>query len=250
MGMGARPSFIRLVGFMPGLAALLVVGGLGAGDLPRAAAAEEGVALAIIYDTSGSMNEPVHNANGQTTPKYVIANGALIAVARQIQAFATNTASGSSRKIEAGLWVFNGEGAREAVKFGPFEARAFEDFARNFSRPGGSTPLGNSLNIAARRVLTSPLTRKHVLIITDGVNTAGPTPAAVLPRLKQEASRQQAGLSVHFVAFDVDAKVFNSVKTLGATVVSAADEKQLNSQLEFILQKKILLEEEEPPKKP
>jgi len=54
---------------------------------------------------------------------------------------------------------------------------------------------------------------------------------------------------VHFIAFDVDAKVFASVKKQGATVVSASDEKQLNSQLEFILQKKILLEDEEPPKK-
>jgi hypothetical protein len=32
-------------------------------------------------------------------------------------------------------------------------------------------------------------------------------------------------------------------------VVGAADEKQLNTQLEFILQHKILLEEEEPAKK-
>ena len=51
------------------------------------------------------------------------------------------------------------------------------------------------------------------------------------------------------MAFDVDAKVFDPVKKLGATVVGAADEKQLNTQLEFILQRKILLEEEEPAKK-
>ena len=50
---------------------------------------------------------------------------------------------------------------------------------------------------------------------------------------------------MHFVAFDVDAKVFDPVKKLGATVVGAADEKQLNTQLEYILQRKILLEEEE-----
>ena len=52
-----------------------------------------------------------------------------------------------------------------------------------------------------------------------------------------------------FVAFDVDAKVFDSVKKLGATVVGASDEKQLDTQLEYILQRKILLEEEEPVKK-
>jgi hypothetical protein len=93
------------------------------------------------------------------------------------------------------------------------------------------------------------LSRKHVLVITDGMNTAGPTPAVVLPRLKQLAEQAGTSLSVHFVAFDVDAKVFDSLKKQGATVVGAVDEKQLNSQLEFILQRKILLEEEEPPKK-
>ena len=71
----------------------------------------------------------------------------------------------------------------------------------------------------------------------------------VIPKLKQQAEQNHTSLSVHFVAFDVDAKVFDPVKKLGATVVGAADEKQLNGQLEFILQKKILLEEEEPSKK-
>jgi hypothetical protein len=56
-------------------------------------------------------------------------------------------------------------------------------------------------------------------------------------------------VSVHFVAFDVDAKVFEGVKKLGATVVGASNESQLNAQLGFILEKKILLEDEEPAKK-
>jgi len=47
----------------------------------------------------------------------------------------------------------------------------------------------------------------------------------------------------------VDAKVFDAVKRQGATVVGAANENQLNTQLQYILQRKILLEEEEPPKK-
>jgi hypothetical protein len=97
--------------------------------------------------------------------------------------------------------------------------------------------------------LDSPLGHKHILIITDGINTAGPTPATVLPRLKQQAAQQGTSFSVHFVAFDVDAKVFDAVKKQGATVVAAADEKQLNSQLQYILQQKILLEEEESPQK-
>jgi hypothetical protein len=228
------------------LAILTALAALAPGSDRVRAADEQGVALAIIYDTSGSMREQVPNNSGGTSPKFVIANRALIAIARQIQAFATNTATGAPRRIDAGLWIFNGNGAREAVKFGPFNAAALEDWARDFSTPGGSTPLGNALNAAGRTVLKSPLPHKHVLVITDGINTIGPQPAAVMPRLKQQAEQYQTVLSVHFVAFDVDAKVFDPVKQLGATVVGASDEKQLSSQLEFIVQRKILLEEEEP----
>jgi len=210
--------------------------------------AEEGVALAIIYDTSGSMKEPVPDASGGSAPKYVIANRALLAVTRQLQAFASNSVSGSPRKLHAGLFIFQGEHAREVIKLGPFDPSAFESWATHFSSPNGNTPLGNALTTATRAVLDSPMSRKHVLVITDGVNTAGPTPRVVLPRLKQQAEQQHANLSVHFVAFDVDARQFAPLKRLGATVVGAADEKQLDSQLQFILQQKILLEDEEPTK--
>ena len=230
------------------LAVLIALAVLGQGTTGNAAE-EDGVALAIIYDTSGSMHDSVRDSTGHSSPKYVIANRALSAVAKQIQAFASSKTGSAPRKVEAGLFVFQGDSAREAVKFGPFDAAALEDFARNFSSPSGNTPLGNSLTVATRRVLSSPLSRKHVLIITDGMNTAGPTPAEVMPRLKQQAQEKQATVSVHFVAFDVDAKVFDPVKKLGATVVGASDEKQLNTQLEYILQRKILLEEEEPVKK-
>ena len=170
-------------------------------------------------------------------------------MAKQIKTFATGSGSGAPRRVQAGLFVFSNGTAREAVKFGPFDDSALESFARSFASPSGNTPLGNALTVATRAVLNSPLSRKHVLMITDGMNTEGPRPEEVMPRLKQQAEQKHATVSVHFVAFDVNAGVFNSVKKLGATVVGAADEKQLNSQLEFILQRKILLEEEEPAKK-
>jgi von Willebrand factor type A domain len=214
------------------------------------ATAEEGVAVAIVYDTSGSMKDPVRDQSGKSSPKFVVANRALIAIAKQIQTFATNSAVGGPRKIEAGVFVFDKNSAREAVNFGPFDESAIESFANSFSNPTGNTPLGNALTVASRAVLKSPLNHKHILVITDGMNTAGPKPEEVLPKLKQQALQKGTALSTHFVAFDVDAKVFAPVKKLDATVVAAADEKQLDTQLQFILQRKILLEEEEPPKKP
>jgi VWA domain-containing protein len=213
-----------------------------------AASDQDGVALAIIYDTSGSMKDPVRDQTGKYSPKYLIANRALLAITRQIQTFATNTAAGPPRKVDVGLYVFNNNGARAAVRFGPFDPHALQDFARNFSNPSGNTPLGNSLRIAGNAVLASALSHKHVLVITDGMNTAGPSPALVLPELKRQAEQQRSSLSVHFVAFDVNAQVFDPVKQQGATVVAASNENQLNTQLQFILERKILLEEEEPAK--
>lgn len=229
-----------------GLLTVLTV--VGFSSVRLCAAEDEGVALAIVYDTSGSMQEQVRDRNGQSSPKYVIANRALLAVAKQIQAFATNSAAGAPRKIQTGLFTFRGNQPHQSIGLGPFDASALQNWANHFSNPNGGTPLGNTLVAASQAVLKSPLSRKHVLIITDGMNTVGQDPARVLPRLKQQAAQQGVQLSVHFIAFDVDAKVFEPVKKLGATVVSAADETQLNSQLQFILQRKILLEEEEPPK--
>lgn len=248
LNLGVKGSLNLHMKSVPWLAVLTAVAALVPGTAQLAVAAEDGVALAIVYDTSGSMNESVTEASGRKAPKYIIANRALMAVAKQLETFATNTASGTPRKLEAGLFVFHGEGVREAVKFGPFDPQALRNFARTFSNPSGNTPLGNALAAASRAVFNSPLSHKHVLLITDGMNTAGPKPQEVLPKLKHQAEQKQTSLNVHFVAFDVAASVFAPVKNLGATVVGAADEKQLDAQLEFILQRKILLEEEEPPK--
>jgi len=216
--------------------------------IPARAADNDGVALAIVYDTSGSMKEEVRDGAGNLTPKYVIANRALENIADKIQTYATNAPAGVPRNIQAGLFIFDGANVKPAVKFGPFDAAAFKDWARKFSSPDGGTPLGHALAEAGKTVLNSGLARKHVLIITDGINTLGPPPAKIMPQLRQQAEAKQAEVSIHFVAFDVAAGVFDPVKRLGASVVAAADETQLNTQLNFILQQEILLEKEEPKK--
>ena len=216
---------------------------------PPVATAEEGIALAIVYDTSGSMLEAVRDHAGQNTPKYIIANRALTAIIDRLQTVATNTAAGPAPNIEAGLFVFKEGGtATAAVPFGPFDAAALRQWTKSFARPVGPTPLGEAVRVAGQSVLKSKLNHKHILVLTDGINTAGPDPAAVIPGLRGVATKSNATLEFHFVAFDVAAKVFEPVKKLGTTVVGAADELQLNTQLSFILEEKILLEAEEPAK--
>ena len=206
------------------------------------ASAAEGVAIAIVLDTSGSMREAVRDGKGGKSPKYEIGNRALRSVVGKIEQFATN---GPQRTVQAGLFTFSGEGAREVVKFGKFDANAMRDWIQKYPGPQSGTPLGRALESASEAVLGSGLTQKHVLVITDGENTVGPDPAQVLPRLIKRAERSGTILFTHFVAFDVAANVFAPLKKQGATVVAAADEKQLNQQLDFVLEEKILLEKDD-----
>lgn len=207
-----------------------------------AAEPQEGVALALVYDTSGSMREPVRTANGQRAAKYVVGNRALEQIIRRIEQFATNPAA--PRNVQAGLYVFQGTSSREAVPFGPFQASKFLTWLKSYRGPDSGTPLGATLEAASRAVLASNLSQKHILVVTDGLNTVGPDPAVVVPRLQQSAARKNSTVFVHFIAFDIDAKVFAPLKKQGVTVVGAADEAQLTQQLEFILEEKILLEKD------
>ena len=107
---------------------------------------EGGVLVGI--DTVLVRVEAVAAAGGRTSPKYLIANRALEGITRQLQAFITNTAAGP-RQVSAALIVFTGEGAREAVPFGPFDAPAFLSWSRSFKQPDGGTPLGRALTKAS-----------------------------------------------------------------------------------------------------
>jgi len=130
---------------------------------------------------------------------------------------------------------------------GPLNAAAMRAWMKSFSAPSGPTPLGETVALAGKAALASNLSRKHVLVVTDGESNRGKAPAAALSDLRREAERAKTSVGSHFIAFDVNASVFEPVKSEGATLLGASNEAQLTEQLAYILEKKILLEEEEPP---
>jgi hypothetical protein len=207
------------------------------------AADPDGIALAIVYDTSGSMKETVRTTDGKQAAKYLIGNRALEQIVRRVENFATN--SSPPRTIHAGLYIFSGTNPREAVKFGPFDPPAILNWIKQYRGPDSGTPLGSTIEAASRALLNSKFSQRHVLVVTDGLNTTGPDPVVVVPRINKAAESKGGVVFIHFVAFDIDAKVFAPLKRMGVTVVGAADEQQLGKQLEFILEEKILLEKEE-----
>jgi Mg-chelatase subunit ChlD len=203
-------------------------------------AGDNDVAVAIVYDTSGSMNDPVKGKGAPGDAKYVVASRALAAIVTRLEKFAQT----GGRKVQAGLFIFEGKGSKEVVKLGPFDAAAMRAWLAGFSRPVGGTPLGTAVAEAAHVLMKTKAGARHVLVVTDGENTVGPLPEALLPKVLDDAMKQSAPVYFHFVAFDVDARAFAGVKKLGATLVSAANEEQLNEKLGFILEEKILLEKE------
>lgn len=229
---------IRLMGLG---VALGLVAGLTACRGHKPPPPREGLAVAIIYDTSGSMLEPVQNAQDVPEAKYLVAQRAMSSILDLLAAYAFAT----NHVVEVELLTLAGNRAQTALPMRPFNAAAFKSWIKAFDDPKGGTPLGAAVRKAARDLLASPLTRKHVLVLTDGENTEGPEPQNVMPDIQKQAAEFQTRIQYHFVAFDVAAERFNAIKELGATVVSAMDEVQLKDQLEYIMQNKILLENEE-----
>jgi hypothetical protein len=227
-------------GFMHSIVRLVVMlGALVAGSI-ISRAADDDVAIAIVYDTSGSMAQPVKGAAGNNAPKYEIANRALEAIVARLEKFSKS----SGKKIQVGLFTFSGNTGKAVVPIGPFEPKKLRDWIEGFKKPTGGTPLGNASGVAARALLEAKAGSRHVLVVTDGENTLGDAPEKVIARVSDEATKAGHALYFHFVAFDVNAAVFAGVKKQGATLVSAADEKQLNDKLTFVLEEKILLEKE------
>lgn len=204
------------------------------------ARAEDDIAVAIVYDTSGSMTGQVKDSQGKLTAKYLIANRALENIVGQLEKFAAT----SPRKLRVGLYTFASQGAKEVIAPGPFDPVKIRKWLESYNKPEGATPLGNATAEAAQALLKLKDVSRHVLVITDGENTLGPPPEKRIGEINNESLKSGNTIAFHFVAFDVNASVFAAIKRQGATLLSAADEKQLNDRLTFVFEEKILLEKE------
>ena len=128
------------------------------------ARAEDGIAVAIVYDLSGSMADSVPDQNGQKAPKHVIAKRSLLSVVDRLQQFAD---SAKDKKLAVSLLILGTDRVQEALPLADFKAQTFRDWAAAAPQPAGGTPIGEALKLATSQLLASPLTHKHILIITD-----------------------------------------------------------------------------------
>ena len=106
----------------------------------------------------------------------------------------------------------------------------------------GTTAIGEAMVVGKRQLNQAALTKQHMIVITDGVNTSGRAPEDVVKALRALPEEQQT--TVYLVAFDVEAKVFEPLVKQGVPVSEARDAKGLQTALDYILYEKILVEQE------
>jgi len=200
----------------------------------------EGLAAAIVIDVSGSMEDDVRAESGRKEPKIEIARRAARDLVNQFARYAEDH---PDEPVLLGLYEFSersGEpDCRPVIPMArPDRARA--DRALASMRAQGGTPIGNAMISAKRELDATGLSRRHLLVVTDGENTDGFEPAAVAAAINRRPELERP--SMYFVAFDIDARRFERVREAGALVLGAADAKDLNATLDSLLRGQILLE--------
>jgi Mg-chelatase subunit ChlD len=201
--------------------------------------AREGLAAAILIDVSGSMKGNVASENGQE---------AKIDVARRaardlVEQFARYADEHRDEPVLLGLYEFsqrNGEpDCRPIQPMGPPD-RARAESALDAVRPDGGTPIGSAMITAKRELDATGLTRRHLLVVTDGENTDGYAPERVAAAIARRPELERP--SIYFVAFDIDKDRFAKVRDAGSLVLAAANARELNDTLDSLLRGKILIE--------
>ena len=205
---------------------------------PATTATKEGLAAAIVIDTSGSMDQRA--AKGNNTPKINFARTAANDIVAQFARYAEDH---KGEPVLLAIYEFsardNQERCREVVPMSPPDREKARTAIEKLRARGG-TPIGDAMVKAKLALDATGLARKHLLVITDGENTDGyqPDEVAVAINKRPEVERP----SMYFVAFDVDAKIFAPVKNAGGLIMSAASGKELNETLDMLLRGKILIE--------
>ena len=208
---------------------------------------KEGVAAAILIDTSGSMKETVKDATGTLQPKLAIARRSALDFVTQ---FETYSKEHPDQMVYLGIYEFSDRRHeapyRKLVAIGPPNVETARTALARMSADGG-TPIGDAMIAAKRDLDAAGLSKRHIVVVTDGENNLGYSPSDVTRAILNSKSESDHA-SIYFVAFDVAASKFNDVKNAGGLVLAASNETDLKSTLDYLLTGKILAEQPTQPR--
>jgi hypothetical protein len=198
----------------------------------------DGVAAAILIDVSGSMKQSAGNTD--KTPKIEIARRAAIDLVDQFARYATDN---PTEPVMLAIYEFSSRSGepdtRAIIQMGaPDRSTAERAVAK--MRADGGTPIGDAMIVGKKALDATGLSRRHLLVVTDGENTDGSKPADVAAAIAKRPDAERP--SIYFVAFDIDASRFNGVRDAGGLVLGAGTGKALGETLDSLLRGKILIE--------
>jgi Mg-chelatase subunit ChlD len=208
---------------------------------PSTAAPErDGVAAAIVIDVSGSMEDDVTGEDGRRVEKIEVARRAARDLVEQ---FAKYADAHPGEPVMLGIYEFSrrrGEpDCRPVIPMGPPDRTRAAAAIAKLDADGG-TPIGQAMITAKQALDSTGLTRRHLLLVTDGENTDGYRPERVAAAMARRPDAERP--SMYFVAFDIEEERFAALRDAGSLVLSAANARELNNTLDVLLSGKILVE--------
>lgn len=202
---------------------------------------KDGIAVSVLVDTSGSMKSQVKDTDGSMRPKIEIARRA---VQNIILLSADFKKKNPAKPLFVSVHEFSARGNQPNVR--PVLPAAEPDPAQAEAAlqrimPSGGTPIGDAMVEGKRELDRLSIKKMHLVVVTDGQNTHGCLPGDVAEAIATLPEERRA--SVYFVAFDTDAKAFESVRKAGGLVMSASNAQELHDTLQYVFTGKILVEQ-------
>ena len=202
------------------------------------AAPRDGIAALLLIDASGSMAESIRTQSG-ARPKIEVAREAALVLVRRFDEYAK---AHPDEPVVVGVMEFSEREPSNVRALLPLVAPDLERARLHLQRieTGGGTPIGDAIVAAKHGLDLSGMSRRHLIVVTDGENTDGYEPEDVLKALTRRPESERP--SVYFVAFDIAASRFDAVRDAGGLVLAAANGEELDSTLNSLLSGKILVE--------
>jgi Mg-chelatase subunit ChlD len=197
----------------------------------------EGIAIVLLIDASGSMTDVVREPSGEEHSKINIAKRTAKRVLKNINEFRVKNPDAD---IRLAIYQFNNDAVVPLIPIDSSTPTGAEGAIDNVTAEG-NTPIGNAIAVAKQTINDSEMKSGNIIIISDGENTVGPEPEEAMRAMSLLPYEDRA--HVYLVAFDMNASVFENVKKEGAMVSEAQNDTELQQTMDYILYKKILVEE-------
>jgi Mg-chelatase subunit ChlD len=191
-----------------------------------------GIALDIVLDNSGSMDDKV---KGDARSKGEEARRAILAM---LDATDRAIAANPDLPVKIALHTFSSK-VDEVLPMQPYNRTLIRAALNSIPEPKGGTAIGYGLDAAREALYKSGMFRKNILVVTDGRNTTGPRPERIA---REIFSRSGGEVHIYVVAFDTDPGRFAFVRGVRGTLVPAANAHGLQVALDTLYRGHVLAE--------